>query len=98
MEIFPGLGPGFEATWLEVGRAIAREPANLGQMLVRAVEEEDVYYVVTDWTDEPGFRAFERSQAHIGHRLRIGPFRRRGEMVLTQGVFELPGREARATG
>lgn len=89
MEIFPGRGPEFEKVWLEVGRAIARQPANLGQTLMRAEEEDDVYYVLTDWTDEPSFRAFERSEEHVGHRRRLNPFRRGGQMTLTQAVHEL---------
>ncbi|WP_406379451.1 antibiotic biosynthesis monooxygenase family protein [Streptomyces sp. NBC_01618] len=89
MEIFPGKGPEFERVWLEVGKVIAEQPANLGQTLMRAAKEEDVYYVLTDWHDESSFRDFERSEAHVGHRRRISPFRRTGQMILTQAVFDL---------
>ncbi|MCM2423345.1 MULTISPECIES: antibiotic biosynthesis monooxygenase family protein [unclassified Streptomyces] len=91
MEIHPGSHVSFEHTWLEVGRLIALEPTNLGQVLVRSVEEESVYYVITDWRDEPSFREFERSEAHVEHRRRLKPFRTGGQMILTQIVYDLGG-------
>lgn len=90
MEIQQGKGPEFEAVWLSVGRIIADQPANLGQSLARATEEPDVYYVVTDWTDEPAFRSFETSEAHVDHRRRLQPFRRAGTMTVTEVVHQLP--------
>ncbi|MHA6763616.1 antibiotic biosynthesis monooxygenase family protein [Streptacidiphilus sp. PAMC 29251] len=89
MEIRRGLESEFERTWLEVGRRIAEEPANLGQVLVRAVEEPGVYYVVTDWVDESAFRTFELSEAHVENRRRLGPYRTGGDMVLTRIVHHL---------
>ncbi|WP_240135290.1 NAD(P)-binding domain-containing protein [Streptomyces sp. MUM 178J] len=93
MEIQPGTQDDFERTWWEVGSAIARQPANRGQTLTRATESEGgapVYYVVTDWTDEEAFRAFELSEAHVGHRRRLGRYRTGGEMTTTQVVYEIP--------
>ncbi|WP_267242545.1 NAD(P)-binding domain-containing protein [Streptomyces sp. PR69] len=93
MEIRPGTQDDFERTWWEVGSAIARQPANRGQTLTRATEGEGgapVYYVITDWTDEESFRAFEVSEAHVGHRKRLGRYRTGGEMTTTQVVYEIP--------
>lgn len=90
MEIDPDRRREFERTWRDVGTGIAREPANRGQTLVRSVEDESVYYVITDWADEPSFRSFELSEAHVENRRRLAPYRRGGEMILTQTVYELP--------
>ncbi|MER6108913.1 antibiotic biosynthesis monooxygenase family protein [Streptomyces hirsutus] len=86
MEVFPELAGDFERTWGEVGEAISREPHNLGQTLVRDTEEQGVYWVLTDWTDEPRFRAFETSPAHVEHRQRLRPYRRGGSMNVTELV------------
>ncbi|MBO8188072.1 NAD(P)-binding domain-containing protein [Streptomyces spirodelae] len=90
MEIHPGRRQEFERTWRQVATGIAREPANRGQSLVRSAEDENVYYVLTDWADEPSFRAFELSEAHVENRRRLQPFRRGGEMVVTETVFDVP--------
>ncbi|MFI8852327.1 NAD(P)-binding domain-containing protein [Streptomyces sp. NPDC053499] len=90
MEIHPGRREEFERTWRQVATGIAGEPANRGQSLVRSAEDENVYYVLTDWADEPSFRAFELSEAHVENRRRLQPFRRGGEMVVTETVFDVP--------
>ncbi|MEU3193209.1 NAD(P)-binding domain-containing protein [Streptomyces sp. NPDC006992] len=90
MEIHPGKEQEFEETWRQVATGIAREPANRGQKLLRSVEDKSVYHVLTDWTDEPSFRAFELSEAHVENRRRLQPFRRGGEMAVTETVHELP--------
>ncbi|MDQ1041666.1 heme-degrading monooxygenase HmoA [Streptomyces sp. V3I8] len=97
MEIRPEAAGSFERTWLEVGRLIAGEPANRGQNLVRSQDEHDVYYVITDWEDEAGFRAFERSDAHVTHRRRLAPFRTGGGMTVTRVVHDLPAQAAPST-
>lgn len=86
MEIFPDLVRDFEQTWSEIGELISREPANLGQTLVRDTEEEGVYWVLTDWEDEPQFRAFELSARHVVHRQRLKPYRKGGGMNVTEIV------------
>ncbi|MFE9337691.1 NAD(P)-binding domain-containing protein [Streptomyces sp. NPDC007063] len=90
MEIHPGKEQEFEETWRQVATGIAREPANRGQKLLRSVEDASVYHVLTDWADEPSFRAFELSEAHVENRRRLQPFRRGGEMVVSETVHELP--------
>ena len=86
MEIDPERTAAFEEAWASVSRSIAREPANLGQTLAKSSEEEAVYVVVTDWTDERAFRDFEVSSRHVGHRRKLRPFRRGGGMAVTQVV------------
>jgi heme-degrading monooxygenase HmoA len=95
MELQPGAGPDFEQTWLEIGNAITDHPANLGQQLMRDSENPDVYYILSDWVDEPGFRAFETSREHLGHRTRLHPFRRAGSMATMTSVAWLPARVPR---
>ncbi|MEU6846118.1 antibiotic biosynthesis monooxygenase family protein [Streptomyces sp. NPDC046716] len=89
MEVFPELAADFERTWQEVAEAISAEPANLGQTLVRDTEDEGVYWVLTDWSDEPRFRAFESSPQHVLHRMRLKPYRRGGAMYVTEVVRHL---------
>lgn len=89
MEVHPEMAADFEKVWLSVGQSIAREPANRGQTLVRSTEEEGVYYVLTDWADERAFRAFEVSDRHTLHRQRLKPFRRGGDMAVTEVVHRL---------
>jgi len=88
-EIAEGKEKEFEATWREVGEVITGQPANLGQWLMHSHDEPGVYYIMSDWTDEECFRAFERSDAHIGHRSRLQPFRTKVSMVTTDVVAEL---------
>jgi heme-degrading monooxygenase HmoA len=92
MELNPGAGPDFERTWLEIGDAITDHPANRGQQLLRDTDDEDVYYIISDWIDEPGFRAFETSDAHLGHRTRLHPYRRGGSMSTMISRVWLPAR------
>ncbi|GAA1700763.1 antibiotic biosynthesis monooxygenase [Fodinicola feengrottensis] len=94
-EIKPGMTAGFEQTWLEVGKVITDHPANLGQWLMRSADEENVYHVMSDWIDEPRFRAFERSDQHIEHRQKLHPFRSGGSMTTVNVVYALQGCAAR---
>ncbi|MZD07781.1 antibiotic biosynthesis monooxygenase [Streptomyces sp. SID5785] len=89
MEVYPDMAADFEKVWLSVGEAIAREPANLGQTLVRSTEEPGLYYVLTDWSHESGFRAFETSHRHLLHRQKLKPYRRGGDMAVTEVVHRL---------
>lgn len=80
MQTRPGAGRAFEATWGEVARTIATDPANLGQWMLRDVTDPDVYYVISDWVDERSFREFEHSAAHLENRRRLGEHRIAGWM------------------
>ncbi|MFA1548290.1 antibiotic biosynthesis monooxygenase [Actinomadura chokoriensis] len=93
MNIHPGMEQEFEETWHKVGHAITEHPANLRQWLSRGEGEEDgVYYVVSDWVSEPGFREFEQSPEHLDHRTRLHPFRASASMVTMNVVYEMTGR------
>jgi heme-degrading monooxygenase HmoA len=91
MQIKPGMGADFERVWREVGDSVTAHPANLGQWLSRSVEEEDVYYIVSDWVDEPRFREFEHSDRHIEHRQLLHPYRSGGSMTTMHVVAHLVG-------
>ncbi len=91
MNINPGMGPEFERVWREVGDSVTSHPANLGQWLSRSLEEEDVYYIVSDWVDEPRFREFETSDRHLEHRAKLHPYRSGGSMTTMRVVAELAG-------
>lgn len=95
MEIVPGTEQEFEDVWLDVGRVIARNPANRGQVLTRAGDRNagSVYYVFTDWADEAGFRAFELSAEHVENRRRLGPLRAGGDMTVTSIVHRVTAPE-----
>ena len=90
MEIKPGMGAEFEQTWLAIGEGVTSHPANLGQWLSRS-DEEGVYYIVSDWVDEPRFREFETSDRHLEHRKQLHPFRSGGSMTTMQVIAHLPG-------
>ncbi|MFI9388404.1 antibiotic biosynthesis monooxygenase family protein [Kutzneria sp. NPDC052558] len=95
MEIKPGMAEGFERVWAEVGESVTGHPANLGQWLARSADEVGVYYITSDWVDEPRFREFERSDGHLAHRRKLHPFRSGGSMQTMHVVTHMPGREGR---
>ncbi|HEU5270192.1 MAG TPA: antibiotic biosynthesis monooxygenase family protein [Jatrophihabitans sp.] len=88
MQIKPGAEADFERVWLEIGDAVTSHPANLGQSLSRG--EGNVYYIVSDWVDEPQFREFEHSERHLTHRQKLHPFRSGGAMATMQVLRVLP--------
>jgi heme-degrading monooxygenase HmoA len=90
IETHPGAGPDFERVWLEVGTSVTDHPANRGQWLQRSTEEDGVYYIISDWTDEPGFREFEHSDGHVAHRQKLHPYRSGGSMATMTVVHHLP--------
>jgi heme-degrading monooxygenase HmoA len=89
MEIKPGMGPEFEQTWRAVGDAVTSHEANLGQWLMRDTDDANVYYIISDWTDEPQFRAFEHSEEHVEHRKKLHPYRSGGTMATMSVVQAL---------
>ena len=91
MEVHPGKGSEFEQAWYDGAEVITSQPANLGQWLSRSADEADVYYIVSDWVDEPGFRRFETSKRHIDHREKLHPYRCGGAMHTMQVVAHVPG-------
>lgn len=91
MRIRPGAEEEFERTWLTIGKAVTDHPANIGQWLLRGDEDEPVYYIISDWTDEPRFREFEHSAEHLEHRKQLHPYRTGGEMWTMRPVFQMRG-------
>ncbi|MEU2428111.1 antibiotic biosynthesis monooxygenase family protein [Streptomyces sp. NPDC007861] len=91
MEIKPGMEGDFERVWQEVGDSVTEHPANLGQWLSRSAEEDGVYYIVSDWVDEPLFRQFETSERHLEHRKKLHPYRSGGSMTTMHVVAALAG-------
>ncbi|WP_433254672.1 antibiotic biosynthesis monooxygenase family protein [Streptosporangium sp. CA-135522] len=94
MQINPGMERDFEQTWLGIGNVITEHPANLGQWLMRSAEEEGIYYIISDWLDEPRFREFETSAAHLEHRTKLHPYRSGGSMTTMHVVTHLTGAAA----
>nr|WP_221219899.1 antibiotic biosynthesis monooxygenase family protein [Prauserella isguenensis] len=91
MDIVPELTAEFEKIWTEVGTSVSADPANLGQWLLRDAVQSNIYYVISDWTDEAEFRRFEGSERHLRHRELLHPYRRGGSMKSMAVVSHLPG-------
>ncbi|GII95056.1 antibiotic biosynthesis monooxygenase family protein [Sinosporangium siamense] len=89
LQIKGGMEKGFEKTWLGVGDVIVGHPANLGQWLLRSHDDDGVYYIVSDWTDEASFREFERSDEHVKHREKLHPYRTGGSMTTMRIVHHV---------
>lgn len=95
MEIEPGKEADFEKAWLEGTEAVTGHPASLGQSLSREEGPEgSTYVIVSDWVDEPRFRAFEESPAHLEHRATLHPFRRGGTFHVMEVLHRIEGRAA----
>jgi heme oxygenase (mycobilin-producing) len=91
MQIRPGLEQAFEQTWYQIGQVVTGHPANICQWLAKSQDEEGVYYITSDWTDEPRFREFEHSADHLAHRTRLHPFRSGGSMTTMHVVYAMAG-------
>jgi heme-degrading monooxygenase HmoA len=96
MQIRAGMEQEFEQTWQQVGKVVTDHPANIGQWLAKSQEEDGVYYIVSDWVDEPTFREFEHSDGHLAHRTKLHPFRSGGSMTTMQVVYAMTGAGAAA--
>lgn len=81
VEVRPGLEAGFEQQWRAGDEEVTRQTANRGHWLSRSDTEDHVYYVISDWTDEASFRAFESSDVHLEHRKKLHPYRVGGSMA-----------------
>ncbi|GHD93806.1 antibiotic biosynthesis monooxygenase family protein [Streptomyces naganishii] len=92
LEIEPGREAEFEQAWLAGTDAVTGHPANLGQSLSR--EPDGTYVIVSDWVDEPRFRQFEDSPAHLEHRATLHPFRKGGSFHVMEIRHAVEGRAA----
>ncbi|GAA3368928.1 antibiotic biosynthesis monooxygenase [Streptomyces sannanensis] len=94
MEIEPGQEAAFEKAWLEGTDAVTGHPASLGQSLAREEGPGSTYVIVSDWVDEPRFRAFENSPAHLEHRATLHPYRKGGSFHVMRVLHGIEGRAA----
>lgn len=93
IRIAPGREAEFEELWRGHAEHVRRLPDNHGQHLYRLTGTDGCYTVLTDWTDEPSFRAFERSDAQQAYLRRLWPMREGGAMSLLEPLHELTSHE-----
>jgi len=74
-QIYPGMADEFERVYMETDADLADDPASLHRWLLRSATEENVYYIMSDWTSEEGFRAFEAGATHVAHAAKLYPYR-----------------------
>lgn len=98
IRIAPGHEAEFEELWRTHAETVRRFPDNHGQQLLRRSGESGHYTVLTDWTDEPSFRAFERSAEQQAYLQRLWPLRADGEMQLLEPLHELSPAATAETG
>jgi ubiquinone/menaquinone biosynthesis C-methylase UbiE/heme-degrading monooxygenase HmoA len=91
MQVHPGMEEEFERVWLEADADLANEPASLHRWLLRSATEDSVYFIVSDWVDEAGFRAFEDSPTHLAHRTKLHPYRSSGSFTAMRVVHHVAG-------
>ncbi|MDQ0762622.1 antibiotic biosynthesis monooxygenase family protein [Streptomyces canus] len=91
MQVHPGRGADFERAWYDGASVITGRPANLGQWLSASAEEPDIYYIVSDWTDEDSFRTYEQSEEHLEHRSKLHPYRLSGSMTTMHVRYAMTG-------
>ncbi|MFC9427870.1 antibiotic biosynthesis monooxygenase family protein [Streptomyces sp. NPDC056987] len=91
IRIAPGHEAEFEELWRGHADLVRRLPDNHGQQLYRLAGSDGCYTVLTDWTDEPSFRAFERSEAQQAYLGRLWPMREGGGMSLLEPLHKLSG-------
>jgi len=90
-QVNPGMEQQFERAWLEADADLADEPASLNRSLLRSATEDGVYFIVSDWVNEAGFRAFEGSPRHLVHRAKLHPFRSSGSFTAMHLVHNVAG-------
>lgn len=89
IDIAPGREAEFEELWRSHAEYIRALADNHGQQLLRLHGGSGSYTVLTDWTDEPSFRAFEQSAEQQAYLKRLWPLRAGGEMRLLEPLYEL---------
>jgi heme-degrading monooxygenase HmoA len=94
MRIRPGAAAAFERDWRDGAARVSAQRASVAQWLARSADEAEVYYVVSDWTDEASFRDYERSDVHQQHLRRLRPHRVDGSMSTMAVLAAVPGRSS----
>lgn len=89
LEVAQGRERDFEELWRAHSAHVRSLPDNHGQALLRRTDNPSGYVILTDWTDEDAFRAFERSAAQQEYLKKLWPMRTSGAMALLTTVHEL---------
>ncbi|MBO7939106.1 antibiotic biosynthesis monooxygenase [Streptomyces sp. S9] len=97
IRIAPGRESEFEELWRRHAEEVRLLPDNHGQRLYRQAGLDGCYTVLTDWTDEPSFRAFERSDAQQAYLRRLWPMREGGSMSLLEPLHDLSATDLSVT-
>ncbi|WP_368733307.1 antibiotic biosynthesis monooxygenase [Streptomyces alkaliphilus] len=97
IDVVEGREAEFEELWRTHAKHVHTLPDNHGQQLLRSRGERGRYVVLTDWTDEPTFRAFERSEEQQAYLRRLWPLRADGEMRLLEPMDEMTPAVSAAT-
>jgi|HubBroStandDraft_5_1064220.scaffolds.fasta_scaffold999092_1 heme-degrading monooxygenase HmoA len=90
-EVHEGMEQDFETTWQEIGASIAAASPIRNQWLLRGADEPRTYWIMSDWADEPTFRAFELGAPHVEHRKRLAPYRASVSMTTMRVACHLGG-------
>lgn len=86
-----GTEDAFEKVWFGIAERVRDTPGNIEQWLMRDAEDPSTYYLISDWTDEPRFRVFERSPEHAADRASLTPFRYGVSMSTMRVLRHFPG-------
>jgi heme-degrading monooxygenase HmoA len=90
IEVAAGRADEFEELWRAHSTHVNALPDNHGQALLRRTDNPCGFVILTDWTDEDSFRAFERSAPQQEYLKKLWPLRVGGSMALLTTVHELP--------
>jgi heme oxygenase (mycobilin-producing) len=63
----PQAGPELERRFADRAHTVEGSPGFLGFQLLRPVQGEDRYFVVTEWADEESFAAWRDGDARTAH-------------------------------
>lgn len=61
LTVRPGAEQEFPRLWKGIAAQVRAVPGNLRQTLQQQLDDPRRFVIVSDWTDEAAFRAFERS-------------------------------------
>ncbi len=69
----PQAGPELERRFADRAHTVEASPGFLGFQLLRPVQGDDRYFVVTEWADEESFAAWRDGDARSAHAGQHGP-------------------------
>lgn len=88
----------FEETWAAVAPDIARFPGNLGQTLLRDIDEPRRYLITSDWITQDALRAFECSATRQQLSARLDGLRESARKDVLSLITHLKGAKEMTTG